>query len=656
MKGPKSKTPRMQPPSGTIRRSQLLFGNGPGAVLDLVEDAVMVGGLDAWRYPTDHEGFISEPRLQAKVLSLLAKTGWSHSLVQLRQPPPCEDNAPSQRVGISALRFPRWFLCQNPECRSLVQPRGLGKNNAHTCRHTKPASFPVVPIRFVSACTRGHVQDIDWRWFVHRGNRVEEGGEWCHRRPSGVRPNDPLGQDWTADLYLLQTGTSGDLSDYILGCRKCGASRGLQDLAPREALGRCPGHRPWLGFNSTEHDCEEKARLLTRTASNMYFSSVVSALSIPDPADELRKAVDAAWAFVQVATKETLPVFRQLPDAVKHLAPFSDAEVLAELERRRTGEAPPTPPLREMEAQALMNARDELIGELPAPEEWWFARRVRLPELPPFVDRVVLVKALTEVRAQVGFTRIDANVGDAEGEYELDVRTAALSQGCDWVPAVEIQGEGIYIAFEPAQLDQWTVRPAVQARVAQFKRALFEHNRNSGGLGLEVFPGERLVMLHTLSHMLITSIALECGYAASSIRERLYCATEPNPANPEGKRSDLPAARTTRAGILLYTGTPGSEGTLGGLVEVGRDIAHHLRRAAEMAMLCSNDPVCAAHSPDDGQEGRYREGAACHGCVLIGEPSCERRNLDLDRSLVVPTVEEPDAAVLQDWVRSWEAE
>jgi hypothetical protein len=37
-------------------------------------------------------------------------------------------------------------------------------------------------------------------------------------------------------------------------------------------------------------------------------------------------------------------------------------------------------------------------------------------------------------------------------------------------------------------------------------------------------------------------------------------------------------------------------------------------------------------------------GAACHGCLLIAEPSCERRNELLDRSLVVPTVDLADAA------------
>jgi len=136
-------------------------------------------------------------------------------------------------------------------------------------------------------------------------------------------------------------------------------------------------------------------------------------------------------------------------------------------------------------------------------------------------------------------------------------------------------------------------------------------------------------MLHSLSHLLITTVSLECGYAASSIRERIY-------------------AGDSGYGILLYTGTSGSEGTLGGLVEVGKRIEHHLAAAIEFGRLCSNDPVCAQHKPDDTQEERFLHASACHGCLLIAETSCERRNEFLDRALVVNTVEAADAAFFPD--------
>jgi hypothetical protein len=137
-------------------------------------------------------------------------------------------------------------------------------------------------------------------------------------------------------------------------------------------------------------------------------------------------------------------------------------------------------------------------------------------------------------------------------------------------------------------------------------------------------------MLHTLSHLLIQSLAMRCGYPASSIRERIY--------------SDI---QTERFGILLYTGSPDAEGTLGGLVQEARHIEDHLRMALRMGSLCSNDPICAYHSPGTSMEKRWLHGAACHGCALVAETSCEMRNDYLDRALVVPVLGVPDAAFFE---------
>jgi hypothetical protein len=133
-------------------------------------------------------------------------------------------------------------------------------------------------------------------------------------------------------------------------------------------------------------------------------------------------------------------------------------------------------------------------------------------------------------------------------------------------------------------------------------------------------------MLHSLSHLLLTAISLECGYAASAIRERIYCQAPGVPGEPP------------MAAVMLSTGTTGSEGTLGGLVEEGRQLRHHLREAWDLGRLCSNDPVCAAHDPSSASSDRRTEGAACHGCLYIAECSCERFNRYLDRALVVPTI------------------
>ena len=118
---------------------------------------------------------------------------------------------------------------------------------------------------------------------------------------------------------------------------------------------------------------------------------------------------------------------------------------------------------------------------------------------------------------------------------------------------------------------------------------------------------------------------MQCGYPASSLRERVY-------------------AEDGRYGLLIYTGSPDAEGTLGGLVQQARHLENHIVQALQSGELCSNDPTCAEHAPGESMEARWLHGAACHGCALVAETSCEMRNHYLDRALVVPVLGVADAA------------
>jgi hypothetical protein len=142
----------------------------------------------------------------------------------------------------------------------------------------------------------------------------------------------------------------------------------------------------------------------------------------------------------------------------------------------------------------------------------------------------------------------------------------------------------------------------------------------------------RYVMLHTLAHLVIRELALECGYNAASIRERVYADNE---------------ADKRQAGILIYTAAADSDGTLGGLVELGRpeNLGRLLRQSLDRAKICASDPLCAEH---DAARDQSLHGAACHACSFVSETSCERGNRYLDRTLVVPTLEEAGAAFFPD--------
>lgn len=594
------------PPQGTVRQSQVVRTYGPGAMIDLVDAAVMVGGLDFWRYlPADAAAAsVADPRLRDRLAPRFAEAGRQLAVEGcFRLPPTGDDKEPTRSSGVEVLELPRWFVCQNPSCRALVRADGLepkGKRYRHGCKRL--GGSECVPVRFVATCRRGHVEEFPWVSFAHRN------GEICPA-PS---------------LKLLE-GATGDFSEIVVECA-CGQRERLSAALVPDSLPRCLGERPWLGSAGDDPaGCTDRLRLLVRSASNSYFGQEVSALSIPERGRDLEAAVRKVWDILENANAETLPVFRTIAAVQEALGSASDADVLATIEQIRLGGPATREPLRTAEYRQLIAAPRERVGELPAASDFFFARTAEPLGGPiPGIARLVLLPKLREVRVQIGFTRLEPVQPDLEGEFDLAVQSAPLSLTQSWLPATEVRGEGVFLELDAAAVWRWEQREEVLARERELEAGYDDWCATLKGDKAPPFPGIRFYLLHSLSHLLISAISLECGYAASAIRERIYCA----PAD-----SDIPMAA-----ILLSTGSPGTEGTLGGLVEQGRNLRRHLTRALKLGELCSNDPVCAGHSPQNDYSERYLEGAACHGCLFVAESSCERFNRYLDRALVVPTL------------------
>jgi hypothetical protein len=353
----------------------------------------------------------------------------------------------------------------------------------------------------------------------------------------------------------------------------------------------------------------------------------MSAISLPDRNQSLREAVETVWDFIGEAEDiEGVQYERKKAKVQKVLQEYTNNEVFQEIKVRRGQSHKLQKSIKQAEMETLIGAKDELGDDKP--DGNFFARQLsREAWKAPWMDsveRVVLVHRLREVMAQVGFTRFEAVSPDIDGELEIGVRRASLAREITWLPAVENRGEGIFIQFHKEAVEQWMGRKDVIARgtrlLAGYDAWKDEH---TGASKKFVEAGGLLpyVLFHSFSHLLVTAVSLECGYPASSIRERIYTIPE------------------VGYGVLLYTGTSDAEGTLGGLIQVGRRIHEHVRNALEMGELCSNDPVCAQHEPSNLHERRFLHGAACHGCLLISETSCEHHNEFLDRALVVPTVD-----------------
>ena len=596
------------PPAGELRCSQVLTTFGPGAMVDMPDHAVLIGGLDHWHGERER---VFEDRLARRVCEHLGLEE-----VALYAPPVDDGEGWSSRSGITAFQFPTWFLAQVEQTyrapdgreyrtRPLVPWSQLRDGKYYFSDDRK--KIPVVPVRFVQACVRGHISDIDWYAFVHNDFDPERVGQ----------------------LWLDEGGAGNDFAEIYVRCERTGDRRPLSEAMVTEAmvLGKCQGRKPWLGPRVWD-PCDKPNRLLTRSASNAYFSQTLSVIAIPDTLAELKEAVDRVFEdFLQYAEDAAdIRRERKKQRVFVALEGFSDEDVWAEVERRKGGIPPEDKGIKQAEIETLL-AANETQGE-DIPDGDFCAHARRLDKLPAWmrerVDRIVLVHRLREVVALVGFTRFEAAIPDIDGELSLDVELAPLAREVTWVPATQHRGEGVFLGISDQAIAEWLARPAVSRRADRLLSG-FEAYKQRKGIDKARYPGTPAVMLHSLAHLLITAVSLECGYSASSIRERVY-------------------AGESGHGILLYTGGAGSEGTLGGLVDVGRNIEHHLARALELGRLCSNDPICAQHDPTNPHEERFLHGAACHGCLLIAETSCELRNEFLDRELVVPTVSTPDAA------------
>lgn len=592
--------------AGQIRGSQVITTYGPGALLDLPRDSAIVSGLDSWGRIGELPK-IDESRLARKLQTIMGLS----TRPGLYAPPPAPELPWEKGQTIGARRFPEWFLTQPvSEDRDAPATRSRKRQLVHRRRLNDKLRFDgerVVPIRFVQACPRGHISDINWRWFVHGA------GSTCNR-----------------PLWFDERG-QGDLGEIRIRC-DCGEGRNLADALDISShpLGSCFGSRPWLGPNQDE-ECGLPARLLTRTASNAYFAQVLSVLSLPDRGSEVGRVVNELWDDLQIVqAPRDLDTIKRKPHVAEALSPFDDEEVLKAIDEARKGDVG-TRPVKLVELDAILAAEEGYGDDQPVDPDFHVRR---LPATAwrdsPVSKRIAAVyqlHRLREVLALAGFTRFEAIVPDINGEYDSDVEPAALAIEPSWFPAVENRGEGVFVELDPDAVRGWLGRDSVRERIRSLMAGHDKWNEERDRKRDREFPSGPYVLLHTFSHLLLQSLSLRCGYPTSSIRERIY-------ADIQG----------SRFGVLLYTASPDAEGTLGGLVQQARHIEAHLEHALSLGGLCSNDPICAQHDPGKSLEERWLHGAACHGCTLVPETCCEMRNDYLDRALVVPVLGCEDAA------------
>lgn len=564
-----------------VRQAQTIVPFGVGAIFELQGESFVA---------TDVRGWDGRKTLTAPRLARAMKVGGFASA-----PPAGEsDYDVPDAPGVPYMRFPAWLFCGT--CRRLTRwsrdDERPGK--APECRFCPKNTL--TPMRFVQVCANGHLDDVDWWYWAHSGDPDKR--DMCSRD--------------TTLRYVADSRSTG-LEALHVSCA-CGASRDLLSVLGASALKaigvRCGGRQPWQWSEERDTDCDSTPMVVQRGASNVYYPDVWSALDIPQDTSgddlsvsgELIERIRDHPVWPSVVADPASTTAARYAEFVIAPEVDVDAEMILSLARRESaGETAPAAPdpavLGPDEWRAFTStgsARPQspnfitrTVPLLPGGP----ARRIS-PALDDRVRQVVIADRLREVRALRGFRRLSP-----EGPL-IGVDPTKPSR---WLPAVETFGEGIFICFDEAGIARWEDDERVRRRAAR--------------LGVPVAP--RYVLLHTLAHLLIRQLAFDCGYGAASLRERIY-------ATAGGDR---------QAGLLIYTSAGDAEGTLGGLAQRGVDgrLAETMVRLLEAGAWCSADPLCAEHAPT----GTVRNLAACHGCALVPETSCEGRNSLLDRLLVV---------------------
>jgi hypothetical protein len=617
-----------------VRRSHLVSPFGTGALLVAPDGTSMIAaGLDHWF--DDGDGRDLDPaEFRIEEWRLQRRLGVNHFRLppDYRRPRTGQD-VPNTGLTIPFLRFPRWHFC--PGCKTLdrIRMEARGRQKCTKCAaESKTRVLAQVP--FVAMCDAGHLQDFPWN-------------EWVH---SSTAPN------CRGELKLYSTGGT-TLANQRVTC-SCGKSRNLSSITEASTDGSAsflstnlePGQRYLCRGVTPQHGsdlpgtCDRPLRGSLRSATNLYYGLVRSAIYLPSTA-------------AGTAPTELVDLLLNEPDLIDRITTYGDAGRAISPDTLRSGYRKKLKAYTDRELEAAAKAAYLVIDdakEVPQDDgddeetEEQFRRAEahvlgeatesdELTVVPVTAasyegvtatafSRVNLVRRLRETRVLAGFSRVfpDERPNAAKRVGQLWLKPPPMTES--WLPGHTVFGEGLFFSLDPERVSTWEQLPEVSDRVKRL-RDRYEHAREQRGLRERDLTA-RFLLVHTFAHVLMNQLSFECGYSSAALRERLYVSSETG---------------EEQAAVLIYTAAGDAEGTMGGLVRMGRPgyLENVLEAALRGSSWCASDPVCMEIGSAHGQGPDSCNLAACHGCALVPETACEEFNRFLDRGVLTGDVANP---------------
>ena len=611
-----------------IRRSRVLE-YGPGSIIDFTLDTTGVGSisvvsaaLDYWDISTKKEfrfdkQTIHEDRLKKKL-----------GVIGFRLPPVNDDNVkPNEQRTLWGFRFPRYLIC--PRCRIIKWYSewqyllyGDPQKICASCteeekKKGRKNNIFAVPTRFVVACKNGHLDDFPWFLWVHGRDKD---GDCKYSYNKNV-------------FKLSSSGEDMGLSGLVLKCMKCNKERSLDGIFSGQLKSvKCFGNMPWIkqpdGIKDYKEDCDLEVEARQRGAGDLYKPIPLSSLTIPPFDDKCLEILYEAnitsdelfntnltdkerIAILKIALKKENKddeYYKKIIESLRQIRKYQeeDKSIYDEEYARFTNK---------------FEVSEEFKNYVPNKEKFEIRGQKVDKELSKYIDKLVKVVRLRETRALVGFTRIidaeDYKTVTKNPTSGKEYRMGKLfKEKVKWLPAIEIKGEGIFISLNENRLEKWEKNKSLIQRASiideNYKKNLSSKITNP----LPISP--RYLLVHTLAHAVISELARTCGYNEASLRERLYI------SDKKDKKM---------SGILIYTSSSDSEGTLGGLsrqADTNR-FKNIFFNAINSKQNCSQDPHCIMGIKSASEQYNH---AACHSCLLLPETSCEKWNRFLDRAML----------------------
>jgi hypothetical protein len=593
-----------------IRRSQFITTYGPGALIE--------GPLGPRIIPSTRIGlFVPGSRLDPanyEISDHRMSRGLLNGSRIYRLPSNAELGQSDKFYIYRTKPFPTWKLCLNTNAHTSPQPSNFyvlyREQACPVCQRIRGRGIEA--IRFVVACPNGHLDEFDWHFFVHRGGT-------CHAR------------------WFMWRGGGGALSRITIECPRCRSqSLNLGSAYGQNfrCSGRMPEQEPLDAFRPIAGGCGRPAKIIQRQASNLRIPELRTLFSIPPRTTALHNQLHVPPVWDNILghmpasidelrnTMQNLVNAGRIPQGIMiDILNHPWEEIVNAINDNRADVPRTYPDLILEEFRALIDASHNgappVTRPPPSSEVIFHVDPNLVRVLPSRLGggfRITPVLTLRTVKVQLGYRReIDTGANTFARVVQVDINDTQDPQ-LSWYPGAEFLGEGIFINFASDSAIQFTGTAASHWNSAltssSYPQQVFRDQTSHD----ELRPS--FVWWHTLSHLLLRAVSTEAGYSSASIGERVYLDT--STGNPRG-------------GLLLYATQPGTEGTLGGLIALVPFFEEFLNRAFAQAETCSGDPLCKEHSfkPD------MYNGAACYGCLLVSETSCEHRNMWLDRNILL---------------------